>query len=218
VFWEGRAISYIVFDYNVDRYESWFDKNRVTAENEIRAINLLGKPRNPSLEIGVGTGFFASKLGIEFGVDPSFRMLLVALSRGIDVIRGFGEHPPFRPQSFRSIYIIVTICFVQDPLVLLFKARELLREGGFLVTCFIPRDSPWGEYYIQKKKMGESIFYTYARFLARYELKGMLEKTGFMIADKSSVLFYEPWKKPFPETPRTDDAGSFVCYKSYALK
>jgi SAM-dependent methyltransferase len=218
LFEERKEISYTVFDENVDRYESWFQKNKVTAENEVRAVKILGAPKNPSLEVGVGTGFFASKLGINFGIDPALKMLLIASSRGINVVRGFGEHPPFRPRSFYSIYIIVTICFVQDPLKLLLRARDLLREKGFLVTCFIPRDSSWGEYYIIRKNLGESVFYTYASFLSRHELLSMLGEAGFIVASKSSVLSYAPQEKPFLENPRTDDKGSFVCYKSHLVR
>ncbi len=55
----------------------------MTAENEVKPVKLMvsGAPR-PILEVGVGTGYFAGRVGAEAGLDPSMKMLTVARMRG----------------------------------------------------------------------------------------------------------------------------------------
>ncbi|NCO60014.1 MAG: hypothetical protein COX16_09940 [Deltaproteobacteria bacterium CG23_combo_of_CG06-09_8_20_14_all_51_20] len=40
------------FDDNVDRYESWFERNRLVYESELEAIRDLLQPCGRGLEIG----------------------------------------------------------------------------------------------------------------------------------------------------------------------
>lgn len=46
-----------LFDELYERYDKWFEKNVITAENEVKLVKLMvsGAPR-PILEVGVGTG------------------------------------------------------------------------------------------------------------------------------------------------------------------
>ena len=91
-----------VFDRFWRRYDEWYQRNRVIAELELSVVKQLIK-RKPVLEVGVGTGFFASKLGFEYGIDPSINMLRVARGRGIEVVQGVGEYLPFRDNSFKTM-------------------------------------------------------------------------------------------------------------------
>jgi ubiquinone/menaquinone biosynthesis C-methylase UbiE len=50
--------------------------------------------REKGLEIGVGTGRFAKILGMEYGIDPSERMLSIAKERGIKTFVGRGRIYP----------------------------------------------------------------------------------------------------------------------------
>ena len=50
--------------------------------------------REKGLEIGVVTGRFAKILGMEYGIDPSERMLSIAKERGIKTSVGRGEDLP----------------------------------------------------------------------------------------------------------------------------
>ena len=67
-----------------------------------------------SLEIGVGTGRFAEALKIRYGVDPAPKMLELARPRGIDTVLGYAEKLPFHNDTFDSVFMITTLCFVQD--------------------------------------------------------------------------------------------------------
>jgi len=73
--------SFKAFDQYAEDYDKWFDteKGRVLFELEVKTVRLLTKVlEHPFLEIGVGSGRFAKELGIDFGIDPSFRLLELA--------------------------------------------------------------------------------------------------------------------------------------------
>lgn len=78
-------------------YDAWFDKGgSLIFRIEVRAIKcLLSSLPKPWIEMGVGSGRFAKALGIETGVDPSYRLLQMARKRGINTFLGRGERKLF---------------------------------------------------------------------------------------------------------------------------
>jgi SAM-dependent methyltransferase len=206
-------VTFKVFDERAKEYDSWFDKHDIIYENELTLIKQF-PCESPCLEIGVGTGRFAAPLRIEVGVDPSLQELSIAASRGIEVVRGVAEHLPFRDGSFLTSYMVVTICFVTDPIESLNEATRVLKKGGRLVICVVPRDSEWGEFYEERKRKGESIFYRDAIFYTKKQLKDMLGGSGFKIERAASVLHFHPWEKAYVEEPSEGENGSFVCYEA----
>ena len=54
----------------VKKYDNWYNRNRFAYISEINAIKKIN-PKGLGLEIGVGTGRFASKLNFSYGIDPS---------------------------------------------------------------------------------------------------------------------------------------------------
>ena len=205
-----------LFDEYYERYDSWFERNTVTAENEVRLVETVmeGAPK-PIVEVGVGTGYFASKVNVDVGLDPSIKMLEVARMRGLELlVGGVGELAPFRDGSFGTVLIVVTLCFVDDPVSVLRESHRILRDNGVLVTCIIPRDSAWGAHYVELGLKGH-IFYSKARFYTLNELKKMLETTGFRVVDVMGTLSYTPHDKPRVEEPSREVKGrSFICVKS----
>ena len=91
-----RFESVKAFDEYAERYDMWYSKpeNRQIFESELMVIRSLGLS-GFGVEVGVGTGVFASNLHIPLGVDPSLKMLGIAKSRGIEVVRAVGEALPF---------------------------------------------------------------------------------------------------------------------------
>ena len=73
------------FEENSDLYEEWFKTFPAAYESEIAAIAALIPDGSGGVEIGVGSGLFASRLGISVGVEPSPVMAERARARGITV-------------------------------------------------------------------------------------------------------------------------------------
>jgi len=162
----------------------------------------------------MGTGYFAYRLGFEYGVDPSFNMLLLAKERNINVVQGVGEKLPFRSNVFGTIVFIVTLCFVDDISRVLKEAYRVLINGGDLIACIVPRESPWGKYYARKAREKHP-FYSHAHFITIRELENYLAKTYFRIVEKVGVLSFKPTEKPRWELPDTRTEGKgFVCIKA----
>ncbi len=193
-----------IFHEYSDRYEGWFssEKGKVLFEIEIKALNELIKNINlgESLEVGVGTGAFAQALGIEFGIDPAWNALLIAKSKGIEVIQSVAENMPFKNESFDSVFLIVTICYVSDPDKVIREIRRVLRRNGFLIIAFIDRESAWGRLYLKKKLSGH-IFYKHAHFYTYKEVSSFLVYNKFKIVRIVSTLRQQPSERPVFEHP-----------------
>lgn len=202
-----------VFDRFWHRYDEWYQRNRVIAELELSVVKRLVKYK-PILEVGVGTGFFASRLGFEYGIDPSINMLRVARRRGIEVVQGVGEYLPFRNSSFKTVVFIVTLCFVDDVVKVLKEAYRVLDSCGEVIACIVPKESPWGKYYVKKALEGHP-FYSNARFLTVEELIKYVEGQGFKIVESIGILSFKPTEEPAWEEPQRNISGKgFVCLKA----
>jgi len=160
-------------------YDAWYDRHRELYYSELMAVELAsrGVPR-PWLEIGVGTGRFAAPLRVDVGVDPSDAVLKVAMSRGVRVVKARGEELPFQDSSFGGVFMIVTLCFLDDPVKALREAHRVLAPRGRLVLGFVPADSAWGRHYAELGRGGHK-FYKYARFYTVSEVEGLLRAAGF---------------------------------------
>jgi ubiquinone/menaquinone biosynthesis C-methylase UbiE len=191
------------FDSLATEYDDWFDgEGKLIFAIEVRAFQeVLDSLPKPWLEVGVGSGRFAQALGIETGIDPSVRLLELASKRGIKVIPGRGEQHLFQPGSFRSVFLIVTLCFVNSPSEVLKEAHRILAPSGKIVLGLVLKDSPWGKFY-EKKKMQEHRFYKHASFHKYDEVMTFLEQSGFSIEKVVSTLFQKPGKVEQVELPR----------------
>jgi ubiquinone/menaquinone biosynthesis C-methylase UbiE len=188
----------------------------VTAENEVKLVKLMvSRAPRPILEVGVGTGYFAGRVGAEAGLDPSMKMLMVARMRRVELlVRGVGESMPFRSGVIGTVLIVVTLCFVDDPARVLQESFRVLRVGGNLVSCIVPQDTPWGYHYTKLGSEGHP-FYSIARFLTLGEHEELIEASGFKITQSMGTLSYSPFEEPRLEEPSDEvkDKG-FVCIKA----
>lgn len=71
-----------IFDRNWKKYDDWFEKHKVIYLSELKALR-KAIPEGPGLEVGVGSGRFASLLKIKIGIDPSKNMLKFAKNEGL---------------------------------------------------------------------------------------------------------------------------------------
>jgi SAM-dependent methyltransferase len=191
------------FAHLASDYDGWFEEDgRLVFPIEVRAFEkILPSLPKPWLEVGTGSGRFAQALKIEEGLDPSIELLDIAKNRGIDVFLGRGEETPFVDGAFGTVFIIVTLCFVDLPLEVLREANRLLKRSGKVVLGLVLRESPWGQFY-QMKKEGGHRFYKYATFYSHDEVTGLLEQAGFSIERVISTLFQEPGRVEHMESPR----------------
>ncbi|WP_292320032.1 class I SAM-dependent methyltransferase [Caldisphaera sp.] len=205
-----------IFDIYAMRYDQWYDKHRIIYEYELNAVkSAMDRTYRPSLEIGVGSGRFAKPLNIDLGIDPSESLLKIAKSRGVNVIRSVGESLPFSNNKFNTIYILITICFLDDPIKTLKEGNRILKNKGNIIIGFVPKESKWGNYYEILKEKGNP-FYKYATFYTYSEILDMLEETGFNYNEIYSTLFQNPDKEEtidFVEKGYYKDAG-FVVIKA----
>ena len=200
------------FDKNVDRYDSWFDRNRLAYESELEAIKALLSRSGKGLEIGVGTGLFAAPLGVRFGIDPSMNMVRAAMRRGVEVIVGAGENLPCKEGSFDILLMVTTICFLDDVPRTLKEAYRVLTNGGCIVIGFIDRESLLGRAYETHKK--DNLFYKDATFLSVDEVLPCLKQAGFrdflfrqtIFETQAGMKAADPVKPGFGE-------GSFVVVR-----
>jgi SAM-dependent methyltransferase len=203
-----------VFNSLASHYDAWFEKEgRLIFASEVEALRkVLPLLPKPWIEVGVGSGRFAQALGADIGLDPSSKLLEMARYRGVSVLLGRSEGMPFKNGVFGTIFIIVTLCFVDSPRKTLGEAARLLRNGGKVVLGMVLRDSPWGQLYQTKKETGHR-FYKYARFYDYDEIEMFLRQTDFSIEKVISTLFQRPGGVNHIELPRqgfSADAGFTV--------
>jgi ubiquinone/menaquinone biosynthesis C-methylase UbiE len=203
------------FDEYAEEYDKWFESpyGAVLFQMETEAVRLLAKRiQKPFLEIGVGTGRFAKELGIEFGIDPSPKLLGIALKRGIKVGKAKGERLPFRDESFGAVFILFTLCFVEDAGMVLTESKRVLRKDGKIILGIINKESSWGRLYAGMAAEGHPI-YKHARFYSMAEVTSLMEKAGLSIEALSSILYQQPTGMPCKELARPGLSGEagFVC-------
>jgi len=199
------------FDDLAKEYDDWFDREgSLIFSIEVQAFRellpLLPKPR---LEIGVGSGRFAQALGIETGVDPSARLVEMAMKRGINALLGEGEQLLFDKESFGTVFLIVTLCFLDSPLDVMKEANRILMPGGKIVLGLVLEESPWGRFYQAKKAEGHR-FYKYATFYRCDEVIRLLTRAGFLTERIVSTLCQRPGEVHRVEAPKEGyfpDAG-----------
>lgn len=165
-----------IFNVYYLEYDLWYEKNKAVYLSELQAIKPHLK-EGLSLEVGVGTGRFAKPLRIDFGLDLAFNMLKLAKQREVRVVKGDAERLPFRDGIFDLVLMVVTICFLKDPVKALMEIYRVLKNDGKIIVSFIDRESFLGKFYLSKRK--ESRFYKEANFYSVSEVLELLEISSF---------------------------------------
>jgi ubiquinone/menaquinone biosynthesis C-methylase UbiE len=195
-----------VFDCISESYDHWYDtpEGRAIFHAELKCIRTLcGHLSGRWLEAGVGTGRFASSLGIGMGIDPSLPMLRIAAKRGILTCAGFAESMPFPDDAFHGVLLALALCFVTDSDRALKECSRVIKPGGRLLLGLIPADGPWGRAYERKKEQGHPI-YRLAVFPRIPEISASVDSKGFRLEKAASTLFWNPDERP-ENAPRVEN-------------
>lgn len=204
------------FDDFAEAYDRWYDEpeGRAILKAELACLRrVAGGFDGRWLEVGVGTGRFASALGIGEGVDPSGEMLRLASARGIETTLAKAESLPHGDGVFDGVLMVLALCFIRDAKLALRESCRVLRPAGTLLLGIVPADSPWGESYAKKKEAGHPV-YRHGIFRTLAETIQLAEDAGFVLQQTAGTLFWSPEAPPETE-PRvkgeiTDKAGFAV--------
>jgi len=205
------------FEEHTEQYEHWFEKNPYVYRSEVSAIKKFMPKSGEGIEIGVGTGRFASPLGIKYGVDPSSKMRAIAEQRDINVCNGIAENLPYSHLEFDFALTVTTICFLDDIDTAFREVHRILKQEGSFVIGFVDKESPVGQLY-QKNKT-DNVFYQDATFYSVDEVLFYLKNAGFNNFSFNQTIFkplhliseMEPVKQGYGE-------GSFVVIKSQKVR
>lgn len=176
-----------IFDQFAKKYDEWFDVHPHIFQTEVNALKKLMPQKGIGIEIGVGSGRFASALNIHYGIEPAPAMRAIAASRGIDVLNGKAESIPFPDNYFDFVLLVTTLCFVRAPRAALCEANRILKSDGKLIIGMIDRNSKLGQTY-ESSKM-KNPFYQYAHFYSVNEVLELLKQAGFGATKIVQTLF-----------------------------
>jgi len=201
-----------IFDRFYQKYDAWYDKHKFAYLSELEAIKRVLPKKGKGLEIGIGTGRFAAPLGIKYGIDPSRQMIEIARRRGVNVRLGYCEKLPFKNFTFDYIAIIITLCFVKNPIKALTEARRVLKKNGKIIIGIIDKESFLGKFYQRKR----GVFYKQAIFFGVPELVDLLKTTGFNRISYYQTIYKFPDKIESVQKPKKGfGKGAFVVIQAY---
>jgi MinD superfamily P-loop ATPase len=182
------------FDAFPGRYDAWFDSpaGKTIFTAEVACIRQL-QPEMAGrwLEVGVGSGRFAESLCVQEGIDPSPAMVELAEARGISATAAVAEDLPYPEGTWDGVLLVVTICFLDDPLQALEECRRVLCKGGSLIVGLVPGDSAWGFAYANQGRQGHP-FYSVARFYTCSEVISLAERAGLVLDGAASAVLHPP--------------------------
>ncbi|AWR96525.1 methyltransferase domain-containing protein [Acidianus sulfidivorans JP7] len=193
-------------------YASWYKRNWKIYQTEANAVKKL--ELSNCLDIGSGPSIFHEAInGEKISLDLS-EFMLKNVESNEEKVQAHALYLPFRDKAIPCTFISVTICFIDD-IDSLIKEIKRVTKSVFSV-CFIPRDSPWGEYYENLGKKGHK-YYSRAHFISKGELLKTIQKY-FKIVEILSTLTYSPNEEEKIEEPSKNDNGSYVCIKAFPLE
>lgn len=174
------------FDTRPEEYDAWYDENPQLFREELKLIKdwIVG---SPSVEIGVGTGRFASSLGIGFGLDRAKGALRLARKRAVKTVAGDAAALPFRGECFALAGIFFTLEFLAEPEKALDECRRVLAPNGRLVLLHFLPSSPVAE------AKGRGFYTGMVQIYGPEDVRGMA--WGFCLKDRrerdnlSALLF-----------------------------
>jgi len=163
-------------------------QNRFAYLSEIEAIRSHLPEEGIGLEIGVGSGLFAQPLKIDYGVEPSQKMIAKANRRGVKVVKGVAEELPFKNNSCDYALMVTTICFLVDIIKSFEEARLVIKSKGKFIIGFIDKNNPIGKIY--QKYKHQNVFYNLAEFYSIAEVTDYMKRANFINFQYTQTIFH----------------------------
>ncbi len=207
------------FEKYYKEYDAWFEQNETIYESELLAIKkLLPNGQGKAVEIGVGSGRFASRLGIKTGVEPAEGIANLARKRGIEVVKGPAEDLPLENESYQLALLSTTICFVDDIDKAFQEAYRILVNKGCIIVAFIPKESEFGKLY--QKIKDQDKFFKIANFYTKKTVMDSLEKAGFSRFETVQTLVGDPQEanQKVQQPVKGANQGSFIVIRGIKEK
>jgi len=192
------------FETEAKDFDYWFSKNKNVFESEFLAEKeFISNPEN-AISIGVGSGLFASRLGIKKGVEPSKDMAELARQRGIEVKIGTAEDIPYDSEKFDTVLLSTVLSYCKDPLKALKESFRILKKGGNIVVSFLPREGSYSMLYDLARLEGQFDadrapenpyplkFIKGANWISIETVKDLLNKAGFVDFEYVQTLTRHP--------------------------
>lgn len=180
-----------VFQNKAQSYDRWFTENELLFQSEKDAVKKMMAEEEalskPVIEIGAGTGIFASALGIAEGVEPSEDMGRIAEERGVRIIKSVAESMPMADESYGAALMITVDCFLADVKRAFAEVNRILVPGGWFTIAFLDRETPLGQVYQANKESDD--LYRYATFHSAQEIREYLFAAGFEVEDACQTVF-----------------------------
>lgn len=141
--------------------------------------------------MGVGSGRFASGLGVE----PAVGALLLAARCDVRVAVARGESLPFPHGIIGAVLFVVTLRSINDPLSALCEANTVFRAEVGLVLGLALAEEAWDQHYQGLGAQGHP-YYQRAHFFTRPKLTALLARAGFHAVRTRSALPRPPEVEP----------------------
>lgn len=204
------------FDRLHREYDSWYDENTSLYQAELKLLKTVTPAEGRGIEIGAGTGRFASQLGIAAGVEPSKEMGERARERGLEIIQAYAEQLPIGDNSYNFALMVTAICFLNDVARAFGEVRRILKTGGRFIVAFIDSESALGQLYQQKKNDNE--FYRDASFYSADEVLHFLQAAGFAQEKTGQCLVLQDGRIDTDQISAGHGRGGFVAISARSLK
>lgn len=187
------------FDRYAVEFDEWFTRNKKLYASELKALQ-AANPTGLTLDIGVGSGVFASRLEVSIGIDSSRELLKISKRRGLEVMLADARELPFRTGAFDTVVSSFTICFVDDVNSMLMESRRLLKDDGRFILGEVTLDSLWGDLYSREGRRKHR-FYGKARFLTFRRTLSLLGRTGLDVVKVFGTIDFGPRDEPRVQRP-----------------
>lgn len=203
-----------LFEGAAAHYDDWYTHHPAAYASELAALRALMPPFQRGLEIGVGTGRFASQLSVAEGVEPVDSMAQIACERGIKVYSGQAEALPLPTQTYDLVLMLTFLCFAADPLQSLCEARRVLRPQGHLIIATLDPQIPW----VRQAQVKGSMLRT-ASLMTLPELQLLLAQSAWQVEAVMQTLIASPEGLQQPEWPQSGyGRGGYVVLRCMPAK